>query len=175
MADVLTGAHSLKMQSMLWIDEILPIRLLDLTGHPCSPCKSFWLEMRSVAPVLRNLHPDNHPHTAGHWTGSHCFWCPASPRNNRLTLPWLCKPFAKRLKLAGQTKGRLSSVAHFNLFSLSQFLSPSLHSFFYIFLSHLNDCIHSYQLCYACVVWIKTGKQVLNDWVIGLHDFGKKM
>lgn len=44
-------------------------------------------------------------------TGSHCFWCPASPRNNRLSLPWFCKLFAKRLKLAGQTKGRLSTAS----------------------------------------------------------------
>lgn len=44
----------------------LPIRDADLTGYPLSPGKSLSLRMRSVAPVAWNLHPDNHPHTAGH-------------------------------------------------------------------------------------------------------------
>lgn len=111
----LTGAHFHKMWSMLWIDNTLsyfvssPIRDVDLTGYPLSPAKSLWLRICSVAQAAWNLHPDNHPHTAGELELGHIVF---DALLLYATIDSLClgsvSSFAKRLKLAGQTKGRLS-------------------------------------------------------------------
>ena len=80
------------------------------------------------------------------------FWSPVSPRNNTFPLSWLCKPFAKRLKLAGQTKGRFSTTGPST--PPLPIKSLCVHStrcpshpppFFYscFFLSNPNDCAHS--------------------------------
>lgn len=93
---VVSAPYQLEMQ--IW--QVTRSALVNLSRSGCAPLL-LWHGICTQTTVLILL---------GTWTGSHCFWWYASPCNNRLSLPWFCKPFPKRLKLAGQTKERLSTT-----------------------------------------------------------------
>lgn len=92
----LSAPYQLEMQ--IW--QVTRSALVNLSRSGCAPLL-LWHGICTQTTILILL---------GTWTGSHCFWWHASPCNNRLSLPWFCKPFPKRLKLAGQTKERLSTT-----------------------------------------------------------------
>lgn len=167
----LLSPHQLEMQ--IW--QVTRSSLLNLSSSGCA----LLLPWHGICTQTTSLT------LLGTWTGSHCFWRLASPRNNRPSLPWCCKPFAKRLKLAGQTKGRLSSTCSTTPLSpiksvvaacAFSTLPVSLSLLLFALCSDPDDGVitHLFQslvssrapldlclsvsLCFVCAVLIKTGK-----------------